>query len=470
MKDKIQNPKLKKSQQSRKKRIFQSSAIILFRLALVFAILEAGLRFSGYARLMQHKDSNIILPAQTDNYRILVLGESMTSGNCPCWADEFERLLNSKSKEIQFKVINVARAGSLSSTMVSSLDDYLDYYRPNMVITMIGINDPPVTAAKDNAAFSLKDSRLVNLDTYKFGRYLFGYFIGRLKEIGGRIIKKAPAIARQNIPMDLIKSEYIDIGEVDKLIGQGEIANENFWKTEKSLEKFIQENPMNETAKMQRARLYLSFYGSKDALKRFEQEYEEYMNVRDSFNAVGWHYLHNNMAKDAEQLFDVISKEDPKMLAQVFIDIGRQYRGKNVFMRQDVYDSLPQEDKIPNPQETKKYIEMGEKIGKDYANVITQTNYQKIYETLNKRKIRLIAVQYPLLSLDGLRVMFNGDEDITFVSNEENFKKELKDSKFEDFFRGPDFGIFGHTTKKGADLIAENVAGAVLNDLRANVI
>ena len=442
--------------------------IIIFRLILVLTVLEVGLRISGYARLLYNERSKIILPNQSDSYRILVLGESLTNGDCPCWTDKFEDLLNAKSKEIKFKVINKAMAGSVSSTMLSGLESWLDDYQPNMVISMIGINDPIVTAKNENTAIFKKTPDFLdlnNLNIYQFGHYLLSSFIVRLKEIIGSAINKNPIISSQNMPIHLSNPESVDILQLNSLIEQGNITNETFWKIEKALESYIQGNPMNETAKFEMIRLYLYLYGTKDALKSFEQDYEKSNNPQEAIDRIAWYYLHDNRNEDAEQLFEVVSKQDPKMLAKIFTDIGRQYRGKNVFMREEVYNSLPEGDRVPNPEEMKKYIERGEKIGRDYSNLITKKNYLKLYDTLNKRKIRLVAVQYPLLSLDELKLMFNGNEDIVFVSNEENFKKEVKTAKFEGIFRGPDFGVFGHTTKKGADLIADSIADGVLNNI-----
>ena len=79
------------------------------------------------------------------------------------------------------------------------------------------------------------------------------------------------------------------------------------------------------------------------------------------------------------------------------------------------------------------------------------------------RGIKLIIMQYPTLDIDELKRMFKGDEGIIFVSNEENFKEALKSSPYEEYFVDRERGSFGHATKKGNQLIAENVAQVIKN-------
>ena len=72
-------------------------------------------------------------------------------------------------------------------------------------------------------------------------------------------------------------------------------------------------------------------------------------------------------------------------------------------------------------------------------------------------------MQYPTMDVEEIKQMFNGDEDIIFVSNEENFKEALEKGKYEDYFVDNFGGTFGHATSKGNRLIAENVANVILN-------
>ncbi len=74
-------------------------------------------------------------------------------------------------------------------------------------------------------------------------------------------------------------------------------------------------------------------------------------------------------------------------------------------------------------------------------------------------------MQYPILDINELKKMFEGNNNIIFVSNEENFKKALETGKYDDYFIDSFAGDFGHCTPKGNKLIAENVADAILKEL-----
>lgn len=97
-------------------------------------------------------------------------------------------------------------------------------------------------------------------------------------------------------------------------------------------------------------------------------------------------------------------------------------------------------------------------------NPVTERNYQKIYDIVTKRGVRMVAVQYPSLGIDSLEQMLSGNEGVIFVSNEENFEEALKKVERDDLFKDRGFGI-GHCTPKGNKLIAENVAGVILEEL-----
>ena len=84
-----------------------------------------------------------------------------------------------------------------------------------------------------------------------------------------------------------------------------------------------------------------------------------------------------------------------------------------------------------------------------------------MYNILNETGIKLVVMQYPTLDILELKDIFNGDEDIIFISNEENFKEVLENRKYEDYFIDHFRETFGHATPAGNKLIAENVANAL---------
>jgi tetratricopeptide (TPR) repeat protein len=96
---------------------------------------------------------------------------------------------------------------------------------------------------------------------------------------------------------------------------------------------------------------------------------------------------------------------------------------------------------------------------------ITKYHYNELYKELDKRDIKYIAMQYPTLDINDLKMMFDGDEELIFVSNKANFEKALSEGDYWDYFIDKFTGGFGHCTSKGNRLIAENVASFILKEL-----
>lgn len=91
----------------------------------------------------------------------------------------------------------------------------------------------------------------------------------------------------------------------------------------------------------------------------------------------------------------------------------------------------------------------------------TEYHFRLMFNILNERDIKLVIMQYPTLDVDELKDMFDGSEDIIFISNEENFKEALENGKYEDYFIDHFRSTFGHATLLGNRLIAENVADTI---------
>ncbi len=98
---------------------------------------------------------------------------------------------------------------------------------------------------------------------------------------------------------------------------------------------------------------------------------------------------------------------------------------------------------------------------KAYRDPETVGNFHKMRNLLNARDTRLVIMQYPLRALEPLQKIFDPGDDIIFVDNESLFKEALTKGDFEDLFVDRFAGDFGHCTKKGNRMIAENIAKAM---------
>ena len=112
--------------------------------------------------------------------------------------------------------------------------------------------------------------------------------------------------------------------------------------------------------------------------------------------------------------------------------------------------------------EANKFFNLQTKIALDNIPRQTIKNYFGLYKICKNNNIKLIAMQYPVRSIKPLKEMLKDVDEITFISNEENFKKTLQTHKLEEIFTDRFAGDFGHCTELGNTLIAENVAETIL--------
>jgi len=68
----------------------------------------------------------------------MCLGESTTQRQYPPFLEE---ILNQRNIGIKFSVIDKGYTGISTSDILSTLPDYINEYKPNMIIAMMGIND-----------------------------------------------------------------------------------------------------------------------------------------------------------------------------------------------------------------------------------------------------------------------------------------------------------------------------------------
>ena len=118
--------------------------------------------------------------------------------------------------------------------------------------------------------------------------------------------------------------------------------------------------------------------------------------------------------------------------------------------------------KIGDIKKSEEMMNKAQALRKKYYIHDTEDNYLELYEKLNSNGINFIITQYPTLSINPLKDIFKDDTKIIFIENVDNFNHAFLNSSFTDYFVDNFGGTFGHTTKKGNQLIAENLASAIL--------
>jgi hypothetical protein len=129
----------------------------LILLCLVLA-LEVSLRIAGYyyrAQFWEETTSNKSFSDQ--DIIVLAIGESTTAGiwvpREDSYPKQLERLLRAHYRTDGIYVVIPPHIGQNTSQMVHNFDDYLNTFRPALVIIMAGVNNPWSLAQSNLAEF-----------------------------------------------------------------------------------------------------------------------------------------------------------------------------------------------------------------------------------------------------------------------------------------------------------------------------
>lgn len=134
---------------------------------LALVLVEIGMRTLGERILAAQESRNEILPKDAQSIRILTLGESTTADfygeesreTVQAWPRQLEVKLAEQGAGV--RVYNLGRTATTTSGILSRLPEQLDQYRPQIVISMMGINDS-VSFLNENAPW-WKQLRVVKL-------------------------------------------------------------------------------------------------------------------------------------------------------------------------------------------------------------------------------------------------------------------------------------------------------------------
>jgi Flp pilus assembly protein TadD len=463
---------------------WQRITLVIFGMFLGLVLLEAGLRLSGGVILSLQEYRNMVSVKQRGQYRILCLGESTTQGQYPVFLEE---ILNQRNLGIKFSVIDKGLAGTTTGMMVSQLESNLDKYHPDLVVTMVGINDYSFYAFSD-AVLALKITGFFkSLKIYKLAESLWLHIKVKIEE---KEFINTPKKAE-------LKSAYAQ--------------QEDFTRAEKALKKAIELNPKNDRAYTELGIFYLEQGRFFEVESLFKKAIALNYNNKLAYAGLGWLYQQQGRLAEDEKLFKQAIDRNPNS-SWAYTGLGAFYQQQNRFPEAErlfkqaialnsnnawAYAGLGwiyrRQGKLFEAEEYFKqaialncannlknewgdralkslYREMNRAdLEEEYAKKVTDEygpltvdNYRKLKAILDKRGIRLVCVQYPMRSIEPLKKIFAGEPGVIFVDNERLFKDAVAQGGYKEYFRDMFAGDFGHCTAKGNRLLAENVAEMIL--------
>jgi tetratricopeptide (TPR) repeat protein len=458
--------------------------LMVFGILLAFGMLELGLRIGNLIYTTTQQTRNLITGYAVSEgvYTILCLGESTTADFYgSSWPYELQKTLDKKNLTTKFRVINGGIGGANTAIILSKMEEYFERYEPQMVVSMMGINDKhinPVKLVYETTPQADLESFLSNFKIYKLFKLLSQAWLPKTNKT--RIGKKDYIQIEQectdcNNPKDyyfeLIKN-YLQL--------------EDEQKAEETSEKLIQLDPTNIWIHKQLGWIY-----KKNNLYDFaEQMFEKAMYLQPNNPDISYElaliYRAKGKYQESEKIFLNLNEihesiYNYKELGLVYLDWGKLEKSEEMFLKMIEMDPdniggyiflgiLYQRKGMPKKDIVEFYLKNGFVLNiqeNTSTEEIIKYHYNVLFQLLKQRGIKYISMQYPLIEVDELRSLFDdaARQEIIFVSNKENFEEALEQFPYEYLFKDMFAGDFGHCTSEGNRLIAENLASVILKEL-----
>jgi len=449
----------------------QRAGFVGLGLLLGVGLLEIGLRLGGLVLERGQDARNRAALHRGGDVRVLCIGESTTAlGGATSYPRLLEQHLNAMSAGPVFRVINGGRAATVTDRILERLGPMLDRYEPDIVVAMMGIND----RRPERHVWTPLVRALSNLRVARLCALLADHLRHRLAGEGGRGARRdlsavTAAIGRDDLgaardlllaalraaPGDLVLHHMLSTVERKR----GDPRPADIHTTEARIRAWLDADP---------GRLDLQFallgaYRAQESVGRAVELVEaarlgERAAGRDQKIAVAETYA--RAARWAAR-----TGRTDRAVAY----LGAALQGLpdgSVERRVELLVRLARlERRRGDPASAARHEAEARRLRERLDDSGTAANYRALAAVLAERGVRLVAAQYPLRKVEDLERMLGHDEAVVFVDNRGIFAEALRSAPYYDLFSDEFAGDFGHLKRRGRDLLAANVARAILESL-----
>lgn len=433
---------------------YKTFSRMVLRIILFFVFIEIFLRVGGWASLVVQDKRNKVNFKGAGTYRIICIGDSNTAlGGEHSFPSQLDVILNKLDKSRKYEVINKGLPAADSAEIVGNVEQWIDQYEPNMIVSMMGSND-----------------RIGLLNERKSANIFAKLKVSRLFQ--GVLLKLLN-----------FKSDK----DINQLLLERDIALEN--KLEKKEEVVLERKTVDpEYVKM--LMLGLKMLESKDYLKAeilFKSLVSQDLDIiflDRAYKELGQSLKQQGKTK---QLLDVFKYQFERDEYNVFASdtIRELCKGKKAVSEIESFLLGLLENNTDSENmngllgscyaewgdnlNAAKYMDKVRQLRKNTVNPMSKKNYRELAEILKNHNIKGVFVQYPLLNIENLEIMFRGMDDsydFALVDNMGIFKEALDPGKYKEYFSDRSLNDRGHCTPKGNYILAENTAKVILNSLK----
>jgi len=389
---------------------------IFLGILICFMIIELSLQIVAHFYRSQAKrreiTKNIDNKPIAGSFRILCIGDSYTFGagakNGYSYPEQLQRLIN--EEKIKYTVYNLGIPGINSSTLLLKLPEWIELYKPNVIVLLIGAND---TWSFQNSNYYLFQKG-VRVYIYRLENFLFKFRTYKLLKLLAMRLKKLISGQKKNhINFVSVRKRSPELETAWKYFGQ----ERNFNKVKELVQSVIITDPQNNDAYL----LLASVYYDTGEFKLAEESCKKAIEINscnlEAHKQLFWVYHH--LYKEE------LAKEELRALLKI----------------------------SPEDEEFKKFQKFGIPRYKDEESRFKELTYNliQIYKLAEAKDICLILQNYPnnypSFAQKSIRIMSQKFH-VPLVDNAIVFNK----LGYRDYFVSD-----GHPTQHGYSVMAENV-------------
>lgn len=401
--------------------------------------------------------------SEKDSITILCLGESTTDGQ---WPKFLKKSLDKHNITKKVAIIDKGLRATNTACIVNNIELDIKEIKPDIIVAMMGIND-------GNSDVIVLKKRYFKLQKLFF---LIKQHLNHRKSIADK--------NNDGFQTDFnFANKLFDIQRYDESINIFEALlnqnNDNNIKITKLLTRAYVIKAKKSGFETEEAKKYL---------KRAEQLVLEAIKKDPYYdiNAILFILAQNKNRLMIEKLFPVTDKpffkkiyeQDPWAFishTHLFVELEMNDFVKSIaeqLYSAEITEKTPYADRIlgsnatlliesKNYKTADKYLNMSKNYLMKNIPEMTAENYCKLAEICREKKIKLVAMQYPMRPVEQLQIVLEDYSEVYFVNNEKIFKEALKTQKISDIFKDLFAGDFGHCTDLGNQMIADNLAETV---------
>lgn len=406
-------------------------------LAALFAG-EAGLQLASWAASRRLESRSGAADARRAGFRVLCLGDSMTAPTLgtedESWPSQLREILRLRHPGLEAAVLNKARPGASTAGIVAITPDYIDRYRPDVVISMMGVNDQRwfgIVAFDEPSPWRrlLRRSRLASL-----ARHLAeARAVRPPAEAAPAGMESCMPLLREPPSLDDASGSACSAlrsRHPDSPVPYEALTNYHWKRGERDLAKRMAAAAYRRGSRQARTNFLLGIVRHDDP----EAALAFFSGCADAARAEGRPSMQQLCAMHGAAMIHVakgrlgLARES----AMAGLAGDPDWRGDGFTVR----------------------------AARDETESASTANYRTLRELTRAGGLPLIAMQYPGWKTDSLRAALPA-EGVTFVDNKTDFDRRLARRPYAALFTDRFAGTWGHCTAEGNRIIAENAAEAL---------